>query len=179
MKGLVLNIAYTILLLSTPIVAFGTDGSEDKDCEEYCIEQDVDLPKVFLIGEYAEEFETASEDYRLQLLDACDQDMGVAFDKWLGMLEEMENFAELIDFDIKSVRMWLKVFWGKDGKIDHIAYYLKPNSKNVDVNMLTAFFQTFMESYTFPLAAGEKYSHYGSASFPTIMRYRKRNSKKE
>jgi hypothetical protein len=176
MKGKFGNMFFILLLLALPMIAFATEG-EEGDCEDYGIEicQDNDLPKVFLIGEYPEQFELASEEYRLQLLDACEHDMKAAFDKWVGMLQAMEDFAELVEFDIKSVKMWIKVFWAEDGQIDHIAFYLKPNSKNVDVNQLTAFFQTFMNNYKFPLEAVDKYSHYGSASFPTAMRYRKTN----
>lgn len=170
------------MLALCPIFAFGnTGGDEDCDSEntEICVEQqDVELPKVFLIGEYAEEFDAASAEYSLQLIDACKKDMNIAYIKWLSMLQEMENYAETLGFEIKGVKMWVKVFWDTNGTIDHIAYYLKPHSRNVDVNELTAFFMSFMNQYEFPLIAEEKFSNYGSAAFPIVTRRKSSTTKK-
>ncbi len=155
------------LLITTlfSVSAFANNGGGDE-----CEDQNADLPKVFLIGEYAEEFETASSEYRLQLMEACNNDMEKAFNAWVGMLTEMEDYAEQLDIDIKGVKMWVKIFWNEDGQIAHIAYYLKPHSKNIDVDELTAFLMSFMNRYSFPVESAEKFSHYGSASFPTLYR---------
>lgn len=171
MNGAIKKIIFFSLITCTPFLAFANTGGDD-DCEnetvETCEEQDVKLPKVFLIGEYPEEFDLASAEYNLQLLDACNQNMDRAYYKWQSMLIEMEDYAEALGFEIKGVKMWIKVFWAANGKIDHIAYHLKPKSRNVDQNRLTAFLMNFMDKYEFPLIADEKFSNYSIANFPTV-----------
>lgn len=179
MKGAIIKITLLTLLFTAPVMAYAYTGGEDdcaEDHTETCVDQDLELPKVFLIGEYAEEFDLASAEYSLQLIDACKQDMNLAYFKWLSMLQEMEDYAESIDFEIKGTKMWIKVFWDTNGKIDHIAYYLKPNSRNVDLDELTAFFMSFMNRYEFPLITEEKFSNYGSASFPIVSRRKSADS---
>ncbi len=133
-------------------------------------EQDTLLPKAFIIGEHEQQFESLTIEHSTMLLTACEDDMGVAFEKWWSMIQEMEAYASLIGFDLKGIKIWLNVFWNGNGSIRHIAYYLKPNSKNVDTAELTAFFSSFMNHYTFPLITQARYSHYGSAAFPTLPR---------
>ena len=150
MKNLI-NLVFVVLLAVTNIFA-----------------QDDVLPKVFIIGEHENQFETLARDHSTMLLTVCNDDIDVAYDRWLGMLKEMEHYATYIDYDLKGVKMWLNVFYEPNGKVKHIAYYLKPNSKNVKTDELTAFFSSFMNHYTFPLVADKRYSHYGSATFPTM-----------
>ena len=129
---------------------------------------DTILPKVFTLGEYEKDYEQLNLDHSTMLLSACGDDMDLAFGKWLSMLKEMEAYASLIGYEIKGIKVWLNVFWDEKGEIKHIAYHLKQNSRNVDTQELTAFFSSFMNHYTFPLITDSKYSHYGSASFPTF-----------
>lgn len=128
------------------------------------------LPKVFIIGEHEEEFNNLTLQFQTLLLEACDDNMDVAYDKWLSMLEEMEAYANLNNFDLKGIKMWINVFWEKDGSIKHLAYYLKPQSKNVDTRFLTAFLTEFIKVYRFPLVHTDGYSHYGIANFPVFPR---------
>ena len=128
------------------------------------------LPPVFIIGEHEAAFNALTLEYQTLLLTACDDNMDLAYDKWLGMLEEMEAYANLVNVDLKGVKMWINVFWDKKGAIQHIAYHLKPQSKNVDTRYLTAFLTQFSQEYRFPLEFRELYSHYGSASFPVFPR---------
>lgn len=172
MKRVFINLAIVAGLFAT--IALGSafvdepQKNEHLPLSEVSTYADLELPKVFLIGEYIEEFDLASAEYKLQLLEACEQDMHRAYFKWLSMLQEMENYADALEFDIKGVKMWIKVFWSPEGDIDHIAYYLKPNSKNVNVDELTAFFSSFIKQYKFPLTTDAKFSNYGSASFPVV-----------
>jgi len=62
--------------------------------------------------------------------------------------------------------MWLNVFWASSGQIKHIAYYLKPNSRNIDREQFQLFLISFINQYTLPLDYNKNYSHYGSAAFP-------------
>ncbi len=128
---------------------------------------DTTPPKVFILGEHETAYEQLNLDYSVMLLTACNGNMDDAYQKWVSMLNEMEAYATLINYDIKGVKVWLNVFWNKDGSVKHIAYHLKQNSRNIDTAEFTAFLTSFMNHYKFPLVINEKYSHYGSASFPT------------
>jgi len=131
--------------------------------------EDTIHPKSSLIGEDEKYFESLSLDYNSTLLTVCDDDMSVAFSKWISMLQEMEAYADVIGYDLKGMKLWLNVFWEKNGKIKHIAFYPKPISRNTDMAELKAFFSSFVNHYSFPLTADDKYSHYGSATFPLHM----------
>jgi hypothetical protein len=128
---------------------------------------DTTPPKVFILGEHEDAYEQLNLDYSVMLLTACNGNMDDAYQKWVSMLNEMEAYATLINYDIKGVKVWLNVFWNGDGSVKHIAYHLKQNSRNIDTAEFTAFLTSFMNHYKFPLVTNEKYSHYGSASFPT------------
>ena len=135
-----------------------------------------DLPKVFIIGEHEEEFNNLTLSYQTLLLTACDENMDMAYNKWLSMLQELEAFSEISNFDLKGTKMWINVFWEKDGTISHIAYHLKPQSKNIDTRFLTAFLAEFAKNYRFPLVHVDKYSHYGTANFPVYPKRIKSNT---
>lgn len=125
-------------------------------------------PKVFLIGEQPEVFEKLNDQYPKLLLDICGDDMNLAYNKWLDMLQAMEQHAETMSFDIRGVKMWLKVFWDKTGTIQHIAYHLQPDSKNIKTKLLSAFFRDFMKNYQTPCNTDYNFSQYSTASFPTF-----------
>lgn len=130
------------------------------------LHQDNKLPKVFVIGEHEGAYNQLLLDYETLLLAACDDDMALAYDKWMGMMRDMEAYSEKINFDLKGTKFWLNVFWENDGTIKHIAYYLKPNSRNIDPLELNAFLASFIKNYKFALTTEMKYSHYGGAAFP-------------
>jgi len=129
----------------------------------------LDLPKVFQIGEYEEQYGLLYETYHDILLTVCDDDMELAFGKWMHMIEEMEYYAHEIDFDLKGVKVWLKLFWNSDGTIRYLAYHLKPNSLNIDTAELSAFFVSFVNRYQMPVKTNLKFTHNGSAQFPTAL----------
>ncbi len=144
-----------IIMLSTFIV--GTSSAQN-------------LPKVFMIGEHEMEYENMVRECNTMLLSVCQDSMNVAYDNWLTMLSDIENYAKTVDFDIKGVKIWINVFWNKDGTLKHIVYYPKPNSKNMDFDALSQFFQSFTSNYKLSLSHINCFSHYGSASFPTFSR---------
>ena len=125
-----------------------------------------ELPKVFLLGEHEEAYEKLVENYATSLLSACNNDMNKAFKKWISMNQEMEVYADQITYNTDGLKLWLHVFWAKDGSIKHIGYYLRPNSKNADLTELNAFLFSFMNHYKFPLIAHTPYSHYSFVQFP-------------
>ncbi len=131
--------------------------------------RELDLPKVFLIGEYEDQYGLLYEVYHDLLLSVCHDDMNLAFDKWMHMLADMEAYANDIDFNLNGVKVWLKVFWDEDGSIRYLSYYLKPNSLNINTSELSAFFTSFINRYQMPIETNLKYTHNGSAQFPTSL----------
>lgn len=130
------------------------------------MERDTILPKVFIIGHYENLYENLLLDYETLLLTACDEDMGSAFKKWTGFLKEMTVYSEEVNYNLKGVKLWINVFFNADGKVDYLAYYLKPISKNLDRTELNQFLESFIKRYRFPLQHHERYSHHGTATFP-------------
>ncbi len=164
-KLLSLNLSFKTLFIIF-LVIFGLQSVSASD--RVLIYADTTLPQVFLIGEFESEYEAAIEEYSTLLLTACEMDMELAYSKWVSMLEEIEIASENYGLDLKGVKIWLNVFWEPNGSISHLAYYLKPISRNVDLEELESFFVEFIQSYRFPLGPGEKFSHFGTASFPVF-----------
>ena len=151
-----------LVLLVFVSVSFTANAQKSVDGEKKV------YPAVFQIGELPNAFEELSEDYETPLLEVCNDDVRRAHAKWTTMLKAIENHAKAKSFNLKGVKMWLKVFWNKDGSIKHIAFHLKPGSKNVDTAALTRFFKSFMKIYRSNFKANEDFSQYSSASFPTL-----------
>lgn len=164
MRNILFILVVCLLSLQGTLNATITDPPIDN-----CETQDT-LPKVFVLGDHEDGFEQLTLDHQMLLLTACNDDMDEAFDKWWSMISEMEAYADLIGYDLKGMKIWLNVFWEKDGSVSHIAYHLKPNSKNMQLEDLESFFENFINNYKFPLLTSAKFSHYGSASFPTLPR---------
>ena len=125
------------------------------------------MPEVFLIGEYESDYEAMIKDYKELLLTVSNNSMDKAYERWSGMLTQIEQYSDSIDYDIKGVKVWINVFWSDEGKIEHIVYYPKPNSKNIDFDRFTIFLTDFIGLYQMEVNAPDGFSHYGSASFPT------------
>jgi len=129
------------------------------------------LPSVFMLGEKESEYEKLVENCNVPLFSISDDSMDKAYDSWLGMLYEIEQFAESDTFDIKGVKIWINVFWNGDGSIKHITYFPKPNSKNIDFEEMGLFLEKFIVQYRFKEKYDSCFSHYGSATFPTHAQY--------
>jgi len=124
------------------------------------------LPRVFQLGGNEQAYETLSKEYGQSLLEVCNNDMNVAFEKWLEMMKAVEDYAKKINFDVKGVKVRLHVFWNADGSIDHIGYVFRTNSRNIRPDEFSAFLSSFTRQYTFPLKSQQKFSHYTIATFP-------------
>jgi len=124
-------------------------------------------PTVFLINDHSNAFEALSRSYNTPLINACEDDLETAFYKWKDMMIALENFSKSEGYDIRGIKMWIKIFWAADGSLEHIAYFLKPHSRNVSTEELSDFFQSFMATYRLPIDVERSFSHYGSVSFPT------------
>lgn len=124
------------------------------------------LPSVFLIGEFEDEYEQLSVNCDRKLLNNCNEQMEVAYYKWMGLLNDIEGYSDQLNFDLKGIKIWINVFWNADGTIKHLVYYPKPNSKNMDFDQLTDFFDSFLAQYQSPITDQVCFSHNGSANFP-------------
>ncbi len=125
------------------------------------------MPKVFKLGENGQQYENLMPRYQ-SLLEACGGDMRLAHGKLHDMMEEMEVFADSLGYDLNGIKAWMHFFWKEDGSIEHIGFYLKPNSRNVDTARLGAFLKKFSQHYQLPVTADAKYSHYSTFSFPVF-----------
>ena len=128
-----------------------------------------DSPTVFVLGENEKNYERLTQDYSQSLLEASGNDIKKAFNYWIDMMSAMDDYSERVRYDLKGVKVWIHVFWSKDGEIDHIGYILRPDSRNVDTAELSAFFSSFTRSYRFPLKSNKNFNHYTGASFPTFV----------
>ena len=106
--------------------------AQGKNVDQQLVKIDsTSLPKVFILGEYEKSYEKLFDAHSTVLLEVCNDNMDTAFDKWLSMLKDMEDYANSIDYDLKGIKVWLNIFWNEDGSIRHIAYHLKVNSRNI------------------------------------------------
>lgn len=129
---------------------------------------DNQIATVFYIGENEHNYEKLVQSYNKLLFTVCDSNMDQAFEYWSVLLKDVEDFATKSNIDLKGVKLWMNVFWAKDGKIDHIVFYPKPNSKNLDYDTVQIMLKKFVESYQSPIKYSSKFSHYGSAAFPVF-----------
>lgn len=125
-----------------------------------------DVQSIFVLGENEKAYEMLNQSYSQTLLEVSDFDTQRAFDAWMDMMKQMEEYAKKLRFDIKGVKLWLHVFWNEDGTISHIGYLMRPDSRNIDNLELAAFLKTFMGRYKLPMSSSRKFSHYTGANFP-------------
>jgi hypothetical protein len=126
-----------------------------------------ELPRVFVLGDHEAHYEELLASYEQSLLEVCELDVNQAFGIWISMVEELEAYADQIDYDINGVRAWFHVFFDSDGSVDYIAYHLKPQSRNVDLEEFSAFLTSFTNLYQVPLTTNAKYFNYTSVAFPS------------
>lgn len=129
------------------------------------------LPAVFQIGQNEEAYESLVSECSNPLLTVCNDSMDLAYRTWMLMLSDMEQYAERSEFDIKGIKIWLNVFWNADGTIKHLVYFPKPNSRNMDFDLLTLFLGKFVKAYKMDALDSSCFSHIGSAAFPTFADY--------
>ena len=128
------------------------------------------LPTVFALGQYdGQPFEKLKADYETQLLTVCRNDMEMAYYLWVHVLKHIETQGVKTGFDLNGIKLWLYIFWNKDGSIKNIAFYPKPNSKNFKNDDMTAFLSNFCKTYKFPMTHEGNFSHYSTANFPVLV----------
>jgi hypothetical protein len=148
-----------IVCFAIPIYSQSAQGTDSKS----------DVPKVFLISEDDQAYGDLVSSTPNLLLQVCNNSMEEAYKKWVYMLADIEDSAEAKGFDIKGLKIWINVFWNMDGTIEHIVYYPKPNSKNIEYSEFTNFLNDFSKDYQLDIKSSSNFVHYGSASFPTFV----------
>jgi len=106
--------------------------------------------------------------YDNSLFQICNNDFNEAQDAWINLLLEMEAYSDVINFDLKGIKLWIQLFWDEDGKIKYIGYQLKPESRFVKNEDLKAFFSSFINNYHFPKVTKKKFNHSGNITFPLV-----------
>lgn len=127
------------------------------------------LPKVFNITNQSELLEQLSASYPQSLFNASETNIEKMLQNWNHVLNGMEAYAESIDFDLKGVRVWLKICWAKDGQIDHIVYYLLDESINIDLLEFEAFLRSFMLNYRLPIKHKTGFAYDARLVFPLYL----------
>ncbi len=135
----------------------------------YAVKAD-SLPTVFALGQFdGEPFESLKAGYQTQLLTVCRNDMEMAYYLWVHVLKHIETESVKTGFNMDGVKLWLYIFWNKDGTIKNMAFYPKPNSKNIKNEDMAAFLAAFCKTYKFPMGAATNFSHYSTANFPVLV----------
>ncbi len=156
-----------IAVLSSVIFCSGNSSLWSQSTASVKLPLKQEIPTVFLLGEYDKGYEGMMAE-QSTLLDVCNDDMNMAYGKLMGMMQEMEAYAELVDFDLNGINAWIHFFWRADGSIEHIGFYLKPNSRNVNTELMKNFLEGFAKQYKLPLKYAKKFSHYSSFAFPIL-----------
>lgn len=128
------------------------------------------LPLVFVIDEDNEQLiDRLYDDYDVSLLTICGNNLEITGSKVVDFISEIENFATKMNFNINGVKFYYNVYFDKNGTINHFAFMLRPESKNININSLISFFNTFIPNYRMQLPSKNKnkFSILGmSAYFP-------------
>lgn len=166
MKNISKRVCYTMLLLTTWNFCYAMNPTM------FVIAAKDSLPRVFLLGEKDREFEQAKVLYNTNLVEACQGDMETAYYTWMHMMKKLETFAKQQGYELDGLKMWLYVFWNKDGSIAHVGYFLKPNSRNLredELPKLNKLFENFTKNYRFPVKSDKGFSNYTHANFPILL----------
>lgn len=124
-------------------------------------------PRVFIISENEMLFEELSKEYSKLMLEACDNDINKSSNEWVNMLFQMQKYSKRWNYDrLNGVKVWIKVFCDKRGRIKHIAYAVKPSSRTVDTELFSKFLERFIRVHRMKIRTNSNFSHYTSASFP-------------
>ena len=131
------------------------------------------LPPVFKIGEYESRYANLKNDYSATLIDLNNGKLEMVDYCWQELLMQMEYHALKIKFDLSGVKLWIHVFWNKDGGIDHLAYHLKPESRLIDDTELSAFIKYFRRQFKSTVWYSRGFNHYSEAEFPLAYHHKK------
>lgn len=130
--------------------------------------QSTGLPAVFLIGEYEDRYLELSEQHPDMFMTVYKNNLDQAYKGWSELLMDIEDYAADLKFDIKGAKLWMNIYFNPDGTISNLAFFPKPNSRNIPEEQLVAFFKNFVRQYRFLETSSRGFQHSASASFPTF-----------
>lgn len=130
--------------------------------------QSTGLPEVFLIGEHEDRYLELSEQHPGMFMTVFNNNLDQAYKGWSEFLMDIEDYAADLKFDIKGAKLWMNIYFNPDGTISNLAFFPKPNSRNIPEEQLTAFFKNFVRQYRFLETSDKGFQHSASASFPTF-----------
>ncbi len=93
-----------------------------------CVNAQV-LPPSFMLGEDESAYEKLCEAHPRTLIGVSNNDIDAALKNWLTLVQGIDTYAKSINLNIDGLRVWLHVFWKADGTIDHIGFFIMPNSR--------------------------------------------------
>ena len=124
------------------------------------------VPKIIEGTQNGPLLEELNGQYKASLFSASERDFAKTIHNWRLFLLSMQEYAASINFDLKGVKIWLKVYWAKDGSIEHMAYILSDRSINVDPSDLEGFLRSFMRNYKLPLVHKQRFAYDSQVLFP-------------
>jgi hypothetical protein len=131
------------------------------------------LPVVFMLGQDDRAFDALKTEHDLQLLAVCRNDMEMTYYLWLQMMKHMESHAGKVGYDMNGIKLWIYVFYNKDGSVRHLGYHAKPQSRNFKPEEMTEFLTGFVKTYKLPLTADRNFQHYNVGFFPVMIEKQK------
>ena len=124
---------------------------------------------IFEIGKDEQNYRTICEAYPETLLSWKKDDYTQSALLWFDFLKSMETYADAIQFNLNGLKLWIHIFWNEKGEINHVGYFVHPESRQIDKKELNAFLSAYSRLAKKPdFKSGMKISHYTSASFPTF-----------
>jgi hypothetical protein len=123
-------------------------------------------PPVINVAQNSAALDALSNTYQSSLFSASNADFRETVNNWSIFLRSMEQYAEEIDFDIKGVKVWMKVFWAKDGSVNHLAYALSDRSININLTEWEAFLRSFIRNRKMALQHSKGFTYDGRIMFP-------------
>lgn len=126
----------------------------------------LNMEKIYVLGEYQEQYETLAQHYPKTLIEVAGYDMNVAYEIWMDLLAQLEKHAARVNLKLDGVQLHLSVYWTAEGKIDYIGFYPKSESRLISGAEIQALLKTFLDFYKSPVEFDENYNHNASAIFP-------------
>lgn len=138
-------------------------------------QNETEAPMVFQIGEHEDVYNelTASS---VPLLQVCDEDLTSAYQLLKYMARDIQKEAFREGYDLNGVKCWVHFFWNPNGSFNHIAFYLKPASKNISPDSFNDFLGRFAKTYRVPVKAKQPFQLYTSLSFPVLIQEKQETS---
>ncbi len=130
--------------------------------------QELRLPTVFRLGEYESSYRLLLKRHPSTLIEVVDNDLDYAYKIWQSVLIDIEDAADREGVDLNGVRLYLNIFWTADGRIGHIAYFIKPNSRRIAEAEIVGILSKVIGTRTLRASAEQAFVHFGSASFPLV-----------